>query len=141
MKLPYWCDFEVDENGRLTDSPKGKLSVYLERTVHNSGIDSIRHEGTGKEIKEQFQGELKVATENPSSEDLLLSREEAKIKHERDELFFSKLSAHTGKSVKEIKTLIEVREIQDIKALAEELGVERTKFYRKVIYPAREEAD
>lgn len=141
LDLPYWCDFEMDKNGRLTDSPKGKLSVYLKRAVYYFGIDSVRHEVTNKKIEAQFQEKLKVATEHPSLEDLLLSREETKSKHARDELFFSKLGAYTGRPAEEIRTLIEVRKIQDIKTLAEELGVERTKFSRKVAYPARKEAD
>jgi len=140
MKFPYWCDFEMDEKGRLTQ-PKSKLGAYLKLAVANFGLDIIREEKREKETTERFERERRALTNTPTPEELLLTKEEVKKKSELHDHILSQLSDLTHKPVEQIKTLIEVREIQDIKTLADELGIERTKLYREVITPARQKAE
>jgi len=133
-KFPYWCDFEMDKNGRLAN-PKKKLAVYIKRAVRHDAIDTLRREQRIQNLEEE-----QIPAETRTPEDLLFIREEAKRRYELGELFFSKLSTHTGRPVEQIKALIEVHEIENIKTLVDELKTERTKLYREVIYPIREEA-
>ena len=91
----------------------------------------------GKE--NEWQGEELTASKS-SVLDLLLEREATKQRQERDEHLFQRLSLLSRRSVQEFRELIDTRNISDISSLADTLGIERTKFYRRIVKPFRKKS-
>jgi hypothetical protein len=106
---------------------KGKKPVKVEITAQ-------------PEEQPTFVDSAAVADTNMSPEKLYLDSETALERERYNNLMLEALSSLTGKKPEHIKQLIAKRDLTDIKTLARELKLERTKLYREIIEPIRNES-
>jgi len=107
--------------------------------LNNLLPENLAGPGWRQKCKENEWEKDELAAPKPLVLDLLLEREATKRRQERVEHLYQRLSLLSGRSIKEIRELIETQSIGDITSLADTLGIERTKFYRQIVRPSRKQ--